>query len=131
MDSREISRTKLFIVVLALDAFLISLIMLNYPADTRPLGYWLSLSFGAMFGILTCLYLRIVWDPHSLELKDPNARTADPRWMPIVVIGGIIFARLVLGSLDTEITIAFVNIGFAWVIITLGYIGFLALWHRP
>ncbi len=130
VESREPSRTMLFVGVISLDAFLVCIIMLNLRANINSLSYWFSILAGIGLGILSCLYLRAVWDPVYLKLKNPNARTADHRWMPIAVIGGVLFARLVLDQLSSEIGTALVNIGLVWVIVSLSYMGFQAWWHR-
>lgn len=120
MKYEPLNRTKLFIGTIFLNAFIVWMMLFNPRADTSLPSYWLSILVGLGLGILTCVYMRAVWDPVHLELKNPNAETANPRLMPIVVIGGILFARLVLDQLSSEIGTAIANIGAIWVIILTG-----------
>lgn len=97
---------------------------------TQP-GYWLSFVIGLVLGVFVCLYLRAVWDPKTLQLKDPNARTADPRWMGLTVLLGLITARVLTYIFAPEIQIMLVNLIFAWFATSFGYMAFQAWWHRP
>ncbi len=133
MRLNEPNRSKLYLGAFGLDVILVSIFILTLDSDAEITiyGHGLSIFMGVGFGILTCLYLSRVWDPVFIELKNPNANTADSRWMPIAVIGGIIFARLVLEQLRPEIAIFLTNIVFAWVIVLINYTAFQIWWHRP
>lgn len=130
MKSGKGNRTKIFIGIILFNILLIGLVLSDPRVDINSLGFWLSLIIGVGLGVLSCLYLRVVWDPVQLELKNKNAHTADFRWMPIAVIGGIVFAKFILEQLNPEIGTALANIGLLWAITLFSYMGFQAWWHR-
>ncbi len=107
------------------------LIVFNPRGTPTEPGYWLSLATGAGLGIFTCLYLQLIWDPINLQLKDPNARAADPKWMGPVVVLGVITARVLSYIFIPEIQIRLANFIFAWFAILFGYMAFQAWRYRP
>ena len=109
---------KMAIIVMVSVLILVALLFVFNPrAETSTISYRLGLLIGSVPGILTCLYLYIVWDPKNLSLRNPNARKANSHWMPLVVIASIIIARISTEILSPEINIVLTNCIFVAVVI--------------
>ncbi len=107
------------------------LILFNPEAAPEQPGYWISFAVGIILGGGISLYLRAVWDPKKLELKDPNTRTADPKWMGPTAVLGVVAAKIISYIFAPEIQIMLVNLIFALFTVSFGYMAFQVWRHRP
>lgn len=107
------------------------LTIFNPEAAPEQPGYWLSFAIGAILGVVVCWYLKATWDPKTLTLKDPNAYTADPKWMGPTVILGIITAKLLPYIFAPHIQVMLSNLIIALFITSFGYVAFQVWRYRP
>ena len=60
--------------------------------------------------------------------KQPTAKKtpSQSKWMPISVIGGLLFAHFVLNIFTPKIEMLITNVVFSWFIVTMTFLGVLA-----
>jgi hypothetical protein len=124
-------RSKVILLAIAIILFFIALFLFDPNSEPKTVEYWLGLVIGAGAGVLTCRNLNKSWDPENLELKDPDAKPADPRWLPLAVIGGIIASNVLSPLLGPTFSVIILNSFVMWLVIFFGYMVFQAWWHRP
>lgn len=86
---------------------------------------------GVVLSGAMCAYLGRIWDPVRLQPKSLKSTKVDGRWLPIVVIGGVVTARLTGQLLNTQQGAVFGACLMTVTVITTCYLLIQAWRHRP
>ena len=110
-------------VVLLSIVLFFGLFVIFRPMNARPSGYWTGLIIGIVLGVLTCFYMATTWETNSDKSHfSSNMLESRLRWMPIVVVIGLLVGRIVINLVTPEIEVLITNCVFSWFILVALYL---------
>ena len=116
MTNRRNAKIGLLCIVIFFGLFLVFR-PLDIPKETP---YWVGLGIGTLAGIVTSIYMMYTWktdlDPNRFIENNRDRRL---RWMPIVVILGLLGGQLAVRQLPMETEIAVTNCILMWLILAI------------
>lgn len=117
--SRRTARITLICIALFFGLF----IVFRPTDEPKESLYWLSLAIGSVLGSITCILMVLVWRP--VATNNNSARdlfNSRLRWMPLVVVGGLVAGRFAMTALPSELEILLTNCVLSWLIVTVAYL---------
>ncbi len=117
-----------FILVLTLFCFLITM---NISSGYVQNSFYWGILIGILPGTASWLYLYSTWDPVNLQPKNENIKTLDPKWIPLVVVLGLVFSRITEYLFPAVINQLINGFLVSWIFMGVGYMIIQAWKHRP